>query len=77
MKLCGSNKPLQLFICQSYSVKMFGHIKNNLLHLPKLQYLCSFLPELAVFQIFIEDIKVQHSYVTKQRHFQSLQSPSS
>jgi hypothetical protein len=45
---------------------MFAHIKKNLLHLPKLQYLCSFLPELAVFQIFVEDIKAQHSPVTKQ-----------
>jgi hypothetical protein len=43
---------------------MFAHFKKNLLHLPKLQYLCSFLPELAPFQIFMEDIKTQHSSVT-------------
>jgi hypothetical protein len=56
---------------------MFAHtsIKKNLLHLPKLQYLCSFLPELAIVQIFMEDIKAQHSSVTKRRHFQPLQSP--
>jgi len=43
---------------------MFAHIKKNLLHLPKLQCLFSFLPELAAFQIFMEGIKAQHSSVT-------------
>jgi hypothetical protein len=43
---------------------MFAHIKKILLHLPKLQCLFSFLPELAAFQIFMEGIKAQHSSVT-------------
>jgi hypothetical protein len=55
---------------------MFAHIKN-VLHLPKLQDLCSFSSELASLQIFMEDIKAQHSSVTKQSHFQSVQSPPS
>jgi hypothetical protein len=54
-------------------MKMFAHIKN-LPHLSKLQDLRSFSPELACLQIFMEDTKAQHSSVTKQRHFQSVQS---